>query len=39
VLRAYQYLQPVEGRRSATLLDAPLQVITPAWRPYALTAT
>lgn len=38
VLRAYQYLQRVEGRRGATLPAAPLQVITPAWRPYALTA-
>ena len=37
VLRAYQYLQRVEGRRSETLPDAPLQVVTPAWRPYAIT--
>ena len=37
VLRAYQYLQRIEGRRKEAMADAPLQVITTAWRPYALT--
>ncbi|PDV98971.1 Tn3 family transposase [Candidatus Chloroploca asiatica] len=36
VLHAYQYLQRVEKRRSTTFADAPLQVVTSAWRPYAL---
>jgi hypothetical protein len=38
VLRAYQYLQQAEQRRGATLTDAPLQIVTRAWRPYVVTA-
>jgi TnpA family transposase len=38
VLRAYQYLQQAEGRRSTTLTDAPLQIVTTAWRSYVMTA-
>ena len=39
VLRAYQYLQQHEGRRGHTLTDAPLQVVTAAWRSYVLIGT